>query len=184
MAPKRSFQRACKCVKSAARCASKRLSGLRQPGQAKKQKRPPIHEISGSVRCPQRRDTGFGAPPRLAWGQATLHFAVPLWFDVPRRKGEPPISPCAATAPGSAELHSAVSRICNPPAVSWPHGPRWPRRHAEYNSAIQQIENLRYRESSRRALTLTESNSASERNRRSARCSGLKAGFQESSRSL
>src|SRR2546423_9405086 len=56
----------------------------------------------------------------------------------------------------SAELHSAVSPICNrlavrrdPPAD--PFGPS-----AEYNSAIQQITNLRYEKSSRRATTWTD----------------------------
>jgi putative membrane protein insertion efficiency factor len=43
----------------------------------------------------------------------------------------------------SAELHSAVSRICNPPGVANSEAISG-SRFAECNSAIQQIENLRY----------------------------------------
>ena len=52
----------------------------------------------------------------------------------------------------SAELYSAVSRICNPLRFL-PAG-----RLAECNSAIQQIENLRYEKSSRATTILTDSN--------------------------
>ena len=56
----------------------------------------------------------------------------------------------------SAELHSAVSPICNRLAVrrNPPADPFEPS--AEYNSAIQQITNLRYEKSSRRATTWTD----------------------------
>src|ERR1035437_10736702 len=50
----------------------------------------------------------------------------------------------------SAELYSAVSRICNP-LPFLPAG-----RLAECNSAIQQIENMRYPNSSRAATFLTD----------------------------
>src|SRR3989454_7875017 len=58
--------------------------------------------------------------------------------------------------PSSAELHSAVSPICNRRAVRRdpPADPSEPS--AEYNSAIQQITNLRYEKSSRRATTWTD----------------------------
>ncbi|HEX9047414.1 MAG TPA: hypothetical protein VF988_10340 [Verrucomicrobiae bacterium] len=56
----------------------------------------------------------------------------------------------------SAELHSAVSQICNLRAVAEPEGlakrescPSC-ERFAEYNSAIQQIKNLRYLEMAHR----------------------------------
>src|SRR5256714_13308552 len=56
----------------------------------------------------------------------------------------------------SAELHSTVSPICNRLAVRRdpPADPFEPS--AEYNSAIQQITNLRYEKSSRRATTWTD----------------------------
>ena len=44
----------------------------------------------------------------------------------------------------SAELHSAVSRICNPPGVASSKRFGIAPRFAECNSAIQQIANLRY----------------------------------------
>src|ERR1035437_1564616 len=57
----------------------------------------------------------------------------------------------------SEELYSAVSRICN----LLPFLPAG--RLAECNSAIQQIENLRYEKSSRAATILTDSNTTGRR---------------------
>src|SRR2546427_9395756 len=56
----------------------------------------------------------------------------------------------------SAEFYSAVSPICNRRAVrrNPPADPSEPS--AEYNSAVQQITNLRYEKSSRRATTWTD----------------------------
>src|SRR6266511_225009 len=44
----------------------------------------------------------------------------------------------------SAELHSAVSQICNLRRARGSNPPRQAERFAEYNSAIRQMENLRY----------------------------------------
>ena len=60
----------------------------------------------------------------------------------------------------SAELYSAVSRICNPLRFL-PAG-----RLAECNSAIQQFENLRYEKSSRATTILTDSNAKGAEKRR------------------
>src|SRR2546426_519204 len=58
--------------------------------------------------------------------------------------------------PSSAELHSAVSPICNRRAVRRDPPADTFEPSAEYNSAIQQITNLRYEKSSRRATTWTD----------------------------
>ena len=52
--------------------------------------------------------------------------------------------PCARCSGGSADLQSAVSRICNPQEESAFLALGLDRRAAEYNSAIRQIANLRY----------------------------------------
>ena len=59
--------------------------------------------------------------------------------------------------PSSADLHSAVSPICNRQGL----GTDWlsdaGERHAECNSAIRQIKNLRYGKSSRNAMKFGDS---------------------------
>src|SRR5438876_992651 len=62
-----------------------------------------------------------------------------------RNKPEGPAPKTAAAGRmRSAELHSAVSQICNLPAARYPQRVGMFERPAEYNSAIRQIENLRY----------------------------------------
>ena len=64
----------------------------------------------------------------------------------------------------SAELHSAVARIWNPQDLDNSRASRSGLSLAEYNSALQQIKNLRYEvrgPSSRRARLLTNSSTKS-----------------------
>ena len=65
----------------------------------------------------------------------------------------------------SAELHSAVSPICNRQDVGagWISGAG--ERYAECNSAIQQIKNLRYGKSSQNATAMGDSTKGAETQR-------------------
>jgi len=56
----------------------------------------------------------------------------------------PPVPDRRALQPRSAEFHSAVSRISNPLASQEKLQPSNSRRPAEWNSATQQIGNLRH----------------------------------------
>ena len=60
----------------------------------------------------------------------------------------------------SAELHSAVSQVCNLRGVEVTRALLKFQRLAEYNSAVQQIEDLRYFPSQRHALLQRHSSGA------------------------
>src|SRR3989454_7322328 len=80
------------------------------------------------------------------WGTSTWPQNAILRYSAARRSRNP----------SSAELHSAVSPICNRRAVRRDPPADTFEPSAEYNSAIQQITNLRYEKSSRRATTWTD----------------------------
>jgi hypothetical protein len=58
--------------------------------------------------------------------------------------GTPQTAALTVARSRSAELHSAVSQICNLRRAGTSQRVRLLQHPAEYNSAIQQIENLRY----------------------------------------
>jgi len=70
----------------------------------------------------------------------SLHFSRHLARSLRSRFAD---ASCTARPKGSAELYSAVSQICN--LQAWETLGRWVHlSRAECNSAIRQIENLRY----------------------------------------
>src|SRR2546426_6920841 len=130
------------------------------------------HEIRNAtcrVGAKRRRESEARSKPGPAVAQICnllcRRFSICCAWKGPEHAGESTALPTASRRysaarrsrnQSSAELYSAVSPICNRLAArrNTPADPSEPS--AEYNSAIQQITNLRYQRSSRRVTTWTD----------------------------